>query len=55
MGDAIEHIMVSFSFAEHDFVPVSIETRKEVGETYDTSRASSGDTTCSISSAMNAI
>lgn len=36
MGDAIAHIMVSFGFAEHDFVTVSIETRKEVGETYDT-------------------
>ncbi len=38
MGDAIAHIMVSFGFAEHDFVTVSIETRKEVGETYDTVR-----------------
>ena len=36
MGDAIAHIMVSFGFAEHDFVTVSIETRKERGETYDT-------------------
>jgi hypothetical protein len=36
MGDAIAHIMVSFGFAERDFVTVSIETRKEVGETYDT-------------------
>ena len=36
MGDAIAHIMVSFGFAEQDFVTVSIETRKEVGETYDT-------------------
>ena len=36
MGDAIAHIMLSFGFAEHDFVTVSIETRKEVGETYDT-------------------
>src|SRR6266850_3345406 len=36
MGDAIAHIMVSFGFEEHDFVTVSIETRKEVGETYDT-------------------
>ena len=38
MGDAIAHIMVSFGFAEHDFVTVSIETRKEIGETYDTVR-----------------
>jgi hypothetical protein len=30
--------MVSFGFAEHDFVAVSIETRKERGETYDTLR-----------------
>lgn len=38
MGDAIAHIMVSFGFAEQDFVTVSIETRKEVGESYDTVR-----------------
>jgi hypothetical protein len=36
MGDAIAHIMLSFGFAEHDFVTVSIETRKEIGESYDT-------------------
>lgn len=36
MGDAIAHIMASFGFAEQDFVTVSIETRKERGETYDT-------------------
>ena len=36
MGDAIAHIMVSFGSAEYDFVTVSIETRKEIGETYDT-------------------
>ncbi len=36
MGDAIAHIMVSFGFAERDFVAVSIETRKERGESYDT-------------------
>ena len=36
MGDAIAHIMVSFGFAGQDFVTVSIETRKERGETYDT-------------------
>jgi hypothetical protein len=36
MGEAIAHIMVSFGFAERDFVTVSIETRKERGETYDT-------------------
>jgi hypothetical protein len=36
MGDAIAHIMASFGFAGQDFVTVSIETRKERGETYDT-------------------
>jgi len=36
MGDAIAHIMVSFGFAERDFLAVSIETRKEKGESYDT-------------------
>ena len=36
MGDAIAHIMASFGFADQDFVTVSIETRKERGETYDT-------------------
>jgi hypothetical protein len=38
MGDAIAHIMVSFGFAGRDYVTVSIETRKERGETYDTVR-----------------
>jgi len=38
MGDAIAHIMLSFGFAEQDFVTVSIETRKERGESYDTLR-----------------
>ena len=38
MGDAIAHIMLSFGFADRDFVTVSIETRKEVGESYDTIR-----------------
>jgi len=36
MGNAIAHIMVSFGFAEQDFVTVSIETRKERAEAYDT-------------------
>ena len=36
MGDAIAHIMASFGFAGQDFVTVSIETRKERGEAYDT-------------------
>jgi len=36
MGDAIAHIMVSFGFGGQDFVAVSIETREERGETYDT-------------------
>ncbi len=38
MGDAIAHIMLSFGFASRDYVTVSIETRKEVGESYDTIR-----------------
>ena len=38
MGDAIAHIMASFGFAGQDFVTVSIETRKERGERYDTLR-----------------
>jgi len=38
MGDAIAHIMLSFGFAGRDFVTVSIETRKETGESYDTVR-----------------
>jgi len=38
MGDAIAHVMLSFGFAGRDFVAVSIETSKEVGETYDTIR-----------------
>jgi hypothetical protein len=38
MGDAIAHIMASFGFADQDFVTVSIETRKERGESYDTVR-----------------
>ncbi len=36
MGDAIAHVMMSFGFAERDFVTVSIETRKERGESYST-------------------
>ncbi len=36
MGDAIAHVMLSFGFAERDFVTVSIETRKEKGESYST-------------------
>ena len=36
MGDAIAHVMLSFGFADRDFVAVSIETRKEVGESYST-------------------
>ncbi len=38
MGDAIAHIMLSFGFAGKDFVTISIETRKEEGESYDTIR-----------------
>jgi uncharacterized protein DUF4105 len=36
MGDAIAHVMVSFGFANDRYVAVSIETRKERGETYST-------------------
>ena len=35
-GDAIAHIMVSFGFAGDRYVAVSIETRKERGESYST-------------------
>jgi hypothetical protein len=38
MGDAIAHVMLSFGFAGRDYVTVSIETRKERGESYDTFR-----------------
>lgn len=38
MGDAIAHVMLSFGFGGRDYVTVSIETRKEVGESYDTIR-----------------
>lgn len=38
MGDAIAHVMLSFAFAGDRYVTVSIETRKEVGESYDTIR-----------------
>jgi uncharacterized protein DUF4105 len=36
MGDAIAHVMVSFGFAGDRYVAVSIETRKERGESYST-------------------
>lgn len=36
MGDAIAHIMVSFGFAGREYLAVSIETRKEAGESYST-------------------
>jgi hypothetical protein len=38
MGDAIAHVMLSFGFAGRDYLTISIETRKEVGESYDTIR-----------------
>jgi hypothetical protein len=38
MGDAIAHVMLSFGFAGRDYVAISIETRKEKGESYDTIR-----------------
>lgn len=33
-GKAIAHVMVSFGFNNRDFISFSIETRKEVGESY---------------------
>jgi uncharacterized protein DUF4105 len=36
MGDTIAHVMLSFGFADRDFLTVSIETRKERGESYST-------------------
>jgi hypothetical protein len=36
MGDAIAHIMVSFGFTGDRYLAVSIETRKERGESYST-------------------
>lgn len=38
MGDAIAHVMLGFVFSGDRYVTVSIETRKEVGEHYDTIR-----------------
>jgi len=35
-GKAIAHVMVSFGFAGKDYLAVSIETRKEKGESYST-------------------
>ena len=35
-GNAIAHVMVSFGFAGKDYLTVSIETRKEKGESYST-------------------
>jgi len=35
-GKAIAHVMVSFGFAGKDYLTVSIETRKEKGESYST-------------------
>jgi len=34
MGEAIAHVMLSFGFAGKDYLCLSIETRKEVGEAY---------------------
>jgi len=36
MGPAIAHIFLSFAFADGQHVAVSIETRKEIGESYST-------------------
>lgn len=36
MGPAIAHVLLSFQFGEDDHLAISIETRKEVGESYST-------------------
>ena len=36
MGDDIAHIFLSFGFGGSDYLSFSIETRKEVGESYST-------------------
>ena len=36
MGKSIAHVMLSFGFAGKDYLAVSIETRKERGESYST-------------------
>jgi hypothetical protein len=36
MGETVAHVMLSFGFADRDFVTISIETRKERGESYST-------------------
>jgi Domain of unknown function (DUF4105) len=36
MGDAIAHIFLSFGFAGKDFLAISVETRRERGESYST-------------------
>ena len=38
MGDAIAHVMLSFGFADRDFLAISIETRKARGQSYSTVR-----------------
>ena len=48
-GKAIAHVMVSFGFAGKDYLTVSIETRKEKGESYST-LAGFFDNTSSITS-----
>ena len=35
-GKAVAHIMVSFGFQNQDYLALSIETRKEKGESYST-------------------
>ncbi len=34
MGPAIAHVFLSFGFADQDYIPISIEMRKEQGEVY---------------------
>ena len=36
MGDAIAHVFLSFGFSGKDFLAISIETRRERGESYST-------------------
>ena len=49
-GKAVAHIMVSFGFHDQDYLAVSIETRKEKGESYSTSPASFANTSFTTSS-----
>ena len=47
---AVAHIMVSFGFPDQDYLAVSIEARKEKGESYSTSRVFFAGTSFTTSS-----